>query len=733
MSRLSLARRKLFDRVMGGFCIGNTNARSLICASDQIEKLTCAEDNMIKILYVGVGDMRNLLTTLCNVPLDVKVGFTMNDVNTLVLARNVLIMSIAIDNPFAATSIWSDALISSQDLAILTQMLALCIKGKLPTWINVEQQTFEMLKAHWLSWLQSLETCSLEKMMKTREAAIRVQGTGHGRAGVSSSWREFGVASKTDAVARTLVQFNPTLYDFQADPTSPQFVECQGPTAAFAALEGVSCGGTAFSQILQLAWKQLFSSLRDSVKANTVHIHVCAGDCTTLLDKPEDTRTEMLGYSNFCAIDTSNLMDYVGLWNLLLLCGKCLDESVESFVFTEQIMGVANNTENMLLETIPHQPDVSRCFAKYIGLELEEMPVALRTHKNEKVVHARWRRHVPTKADFSLEDHSNRKPELIAALKTFLGSRYKSVQSALKDLWVHDLDSFVASADSGDPSVTPESMVDALQELSSSECDQEKEEEALFLTRVFDFMRQILIPQSLSPEMIEDVHKAVELSYPFPTSTIGTFVEFFSRLLQTKAGVERGGAALKNFFADKSMNDFPRIRNRTFGLQIQCSLRLGKVECERASFQTRFKRSQIAVFQSTVKFIANEDVLLPKGGILEPALSVFLVRSSSVLKRLEQLNGKWENSEEGPVNLVFEYLSDCAASSLQIIDNASFDSRTNQLQIELPIRRGDTPFQYFVLVDIQQYRLISVPQPLTALEPTKSTTPPTKKKRKLST
>mmetsp|Transcript_6117 Transcript_6117/g.9557 ORF Transcript_6117/g.9557 Transcript_6117/m.9557 type:complete len:182 (-) Transcript_6117:298-843(-) len=181
------------------------------------------------------------------------------------------------------------------------------------------------------------------------------------------------------------------------------------------------------------------------------------------------------------------------------------------------------------------------------------------------------------------------------------------------------------------------------------------------------------------------------------------------------------------------MNDFPRIRNRTFGLQIQCSLRLGKVECERASFQTRFKRSQIAVFQSTVKFIANEDVLLPKGGILEPALSVFLVRSSSVLKRLEQLNGKWENSEEGPVNLVFEYLSDCAASSLQIIDNASFDSRTNQLQIELPIRRGDTPFQYFVLVDIQQYRLISVPQPLTALEPTKSTTPPTKKKRKLST
>ena len=62
----------------------------------------------------------------------------------------------------------------------------------------------------------------------------------------------------------------------------------------------------------------------------------------------------------FHAIDTSNVMDYCGAWNLVLACVPCLEATTKQtspfrpFVFTEQILGVASTVDDMLREVLPY-------------------------------------------------------------------------------------------------------------------------------------------------------------------------------------------------------------------------------------------------------------------------------------------------------------------------------------------------------------------------------------------
>ena len=92
--------------------------------------------------------------------------------------------------------------------------------------------------------------------------------------------------------------------------------------------------------------------------------------------------------TGFHAIDTSNVMDYCGAWNVVLACAPCLADSGDAaapstptmtmtttkggaaaaapaaegapafvpFVFTEQILGVASSVDDMLREVLPYDP-----------------------------------------------------------------------------------------------------------------------------------------------------------------------------------------------------------------------------------------------------------------------------------------------------------------------------------------------------------------------------------------
>jgi hypothetical protein len=105
----SLVRRKLLDNVMQGFVIGNTIARSLLRPGDASRM--CLGSAALKLLYVGVGDIRNPLCTLSNVPHEREVFVHFNDITSVTLARDaILILLLDMQKESArfqfATAIW---------------------------------------------------------------------------------------------------------------------------------------------------------------------------------------------------------------------------------------------------------------------------------------------------------------------------------------------------------------------------------------------------------------------------------------------------------------------------------------------------------------------------------------------------------------------------------------------------------------------------------------------------
>ena len=107
--QLPPSRRKLVDEAMSGFLIGNTFARALLTTT---EAQQLAADNSralqpLKFLWIGVGDVRNPLSTLLSFPRvapakvkdegdspPLRVELHLNDVSSVVLARDVALLSV---------------------------------------------------------------------------------------------------------------------------------------------------------------------------------------------------------------------------------------------------------------------------------------------------------------------------------------------------------------------------------------------------------------------------------------------------------------------------------------------------------------------------------------------------------------------------------------------------------------------------------------------------------------
>ena len=112
------SRRKLFDRAMSVFLVGNTHARQLF-TEHEVRELEAAKDwsRPLRLLYLGVGDPRNPLASLNQLPTRQPVEFHLNDFSPVVLARAIVLLSLACAGEEreatsagnAATAVWSDA------------------------------------------------------------------------------------------------------------------------------------------------------------------------------------------------------------------------------------------------------------------------------------------------------------------------------------------------------------------------------------------------------------------------------------------------------------------------------------------------------------------------------------------------------------------------------------------------------------------------------------------------
>ena len=372
-----LSRVKLCEEILTEFLIGNTFARSLISEKDvaAIAGGDIGEDDLVHLLWVGVGDVRNPLLTLSGLSSTRRHALHLNDVSPVTLARDAVILAMGASRIDDAIAVWSDSMLDTKTHGRLQETLQSLIDNK---YDFMDFSAASRLQTYWRSWLT--HSHSLDTLGAVRREALAVKGAGHQRVGVSESWRRLGIASKAGGMAMARACPNPTLYDL-TNKDVPKYLELQGPGAAFANLVG-DIGTEEFATSLAKAWTSLFKSWQERIATKRVVAHFYLGDCAAFLQRPDFA-------CKFAAIDTSNVMDYTGMWNLVLQSEPCLVKAKGAYVFVEQILGVSSSVDDMLAEKFPYEGSISKDLATAMALEIVPLPVA---DGREKVVHAIFRR-----------------------------------------------------------------------------------------------------------------------------------------------------------------------------------------------------------------------------------------------------------------------------------------------------------------------------------------------------
>ena len=426
IAALRLPRRKLVDNVMKTFLVGNTSARPLLTplegellnnerANDVTGENEDTEGGVssvtgkrkhedgggfppLDLLFLGVGDLRNPLMTLTSIPSQRPVCFYLNDLSPVTVARNAVLAHLSKTSAkgkrlalrahlpvidFSAeiiAAVWYDALISSAAVEALKGSIQ-ALLAEVPEWLQpFDTDTESVLTKHWSAWLEVLSNYNSHAplLLLARNDAMSGEGVGHGRAGVSSLWKRTGISSAfvTVEASKRLV-FNPTLFDCDLDRSRFVFLDTQGPGGAYKELDKLVCGTQAFADALMQVVRPLIASLKSR---ESVVMKVQCGDCMSFVRK-------IKGSQRFHAVDTSNLMDYLGLFNLLIELRSLLVETRSSFLVTEMVLSGASTLDDMIMVLFPNETDWAHLLFAYLGFTVKQIKNSL---QEEKVVRCSW-------------------------------------------------------------------------------------------------------------------------------------------------------------------------------------------------------------------------------------------------------------------------------------------------------------------------------------------------------
>eukprot|EP00936_MAST-01D_sp_MAST-1D-sp1_P000494 g494.t1 len=716
---MSLARRRLTERVMEGFAVGNTAARPLLTCTAEARPV----QGMLRLLFLGVGDVRNTLITLkslrkCNnaesgaLPMtetEENVHLHLNDicVPTLARAAVLLVLGAGVDqgdcdtddeSSYAdaerravahAAAVWSDAMLSHDTYHALQCALRLLLEhvkhDEMPRlrasaapgatteermgtlgWLAAgDTTTWNALRQQWNMWLQLCDSANMSEshFRRLRASALRARGAGHARTGASASWKAHGVSSVSFPLQPGPDDLhlprcpNATLLTRSIDGRL-HFVECQGPTGAFAGLDRVKggAGSARFAKRVQASWAPLFAALRSylghteaSGSTCRLAVRLWAGDALSLLARWPAARPK----DRFDGIDSSNIVDYIGLWNLILRAMPCVRRP-HGFLQTEQVLGVADSFTSMLGEEQPFDANLHRVLCEELGLRSEALPQELREGDGERVIRRRW---------------------------------FRSERGALP--W--------PQAEDDEDEYAGEDPARVLQ------------------TRLYATMEQMLVPVPMTASMLSHPHQPILQSYGFPKCTTGTFVELIACICDARRGQRREDKSGKDkdaarrdagfpnligrFFADQQLCHHAHLRNRTLALRIECSLRSSRMApalevsgAIRAGVLYSCDSLRLTEFIITPVTKRQEDatgdtsLTQLRGGVFEPALAVLLLKDDNVLAALNARTGRWakDSGADEPINLTWEWLSKRSANKVQVLDNLEFEPRDDTLRILLP-------------------------------------------------
>ena len=185
--------------------------------------------------------------------------------------------------------------------------------------------------------------------------------------------------------AQALGLANETLRD---PGPAAAFLETQGPGGALGTAAAV--GTAAFRADAARAWARL-GAFANEPGARFV---VSSRDCCAPRSWPA---------RSFDAVDTSNVADYAGLWNLLLACGPLVAGG--GYAQTEHALTVAADARAVLLEELPYDAWAHAFLLASVGWEVAG---AHTTTGDERVTRLRWRRAAASRAP---RDCRRRDPE----------------------------------------------------------------------------------------------------------------------------------------------------------------------------------------------------------------------------------------------------------------------------------------------------------------------------------
>ncbi|TGO08889.1 hypothetical protein BTUL_0187g00080 [Botrytis tulipae] len=155
---------------------GNTPAINLL----QSRRPVCEKDNAVRVLLLGCGDPRNLLFTLwCNKDEAIKWEFMCCDSESAILARNILLFSLIIDNEsYASTwNIFYHFYITNTDNVVLQKQIRKLLQqsANLEVWASssygasicfMNRDTLDRVRE---MWSQYLEVANLRSDSKERD------------------------------------------------------------------------------------------------------------------------------------------------------------------------------------------------------------------------------------------------------------------------------------------------------------------------------------------------------------------------------------------------------------------------------------------------------------------------------------------------------------------------------------------------------------------------------------
>jgi len=452
---------------------------------------------------------------------------------------------------------------------------------------------------------------------------------------------------------------NPTLLD----PVTLEFLEVQGPFQCF---NGLKDGIPQLSESLYEAWVPLLETFQEAIKKDTclkLKVYFWQGHCIKVMEK------EMPQSLEFDVIDTSNLMDYFGLWNTVVpTISKLRVGSTVAFSQLQNVFGSGSSYLEVLQKHgLVRKPEKLLALIGTKCCPVEQTPGS------------------STLLRFFLDPDAARRQQLTAEIAS----------ETLSELYFCTCNPIPLPV-TDDPLRKPFMTGWFLQSQTP-----------LTVVKCLERMQRIYEQrlQASSDNDIDDLESTEDYSYEVPEILPG-----LAPLILVNQAFTNGLGA----------------QNRLLSLCVALAMRVDRMDVTLGDLSTSLREltGSLGIYRGFVK--PKYDLGGMRGGIFEPSLAVALVGKKADVEEGRKLSGKMRDEDTHHGIPFLQWMGHKSQSDIQVVDSVGFNVYSNQLSFIFPSPdRAKSPnttgdpmcaMHWVVLVDVQRCEMIAEPLSLSAFQ-----------------